>query len=250
MKSPPTFKDHFSGQAVAYEKYRPHYPRELFAWLAANSPYRELAIDVATGNGQAAQALAEFFNEVVATDASAAQLANAAPKPRVRYLCEPAERISLPDSSVDLVVSSQAAHWFDWPAFAAEARRVLRPGGMLAIWSYRDFVVQADIERLLHDFSREVVGPYWPRERRHVEECYRSLALPFAECAAPSFEMRAEWDCESVLGYIGTWSAVQRCRKRSGRDPIALLSPMLRKTWGKGTQTVRWPLTLTVCHRQ
>ena len=250
MKSSPTFKDHFSGQAVDYEKYRPRYPRELFAWLAANSSHRDLAVDVATGNGQAAIGLAEFFNEVVATDASAAQLVNAAPKPRVRYLREPAERISLPDSSADLVVSAQAVHWFNWPAFTTEACRVLRPGGLLAFWSYRDFIVQAAIERLVHEFSREVVGPYWPRERRHVEECYRGLALPFPECAAPSFEMRAEWDCESVLGYIGTWSAVQRYRQRSGRDPMALLAPALHKAWGTGTRSVRWPLTLKVCLRQ
>ena len=249
MKSPPPFKDHFSGEASAYEKYRPRYPRELFAWLAANSPRRNLAVDVATGNGQAAIALAEYFNEVVATDASASQLAAAKPKPRVRYQREPAERISLPDSSVDLVASAQAAHWFDWPAFTAEACRVLRPGGLLAIWSYRDFVAQDEIERLVHEFSREVVGPYWPRERRHVEECYRGLELPFLECATPSFEMRADWDCESVLGYIGTWSAVQRCRKRSGRDPIALLAPPLRRAWGAGTRSIRWPLTLKACCR-
>ena len=248
MKSPP-FKDHFSGQAGDYEKYRPRYPHELFAWLAANSPHRDLAVDVATGNGQAALALAEIFNEVVATDASAAQLAKAARMPRVCYRREPAEQISLADSSVDLVVSAQAAHWFDWTAFTAEACRVLRPGGLLAIWSYRDFVVQADVERLLHEFSREIVGPYWPRERRHVEERYRGLPLPFPECAVPSFEMSAEWDCESVLGYIGTWSAVQRCRKRSGRDPIALLAPDLRSAWGARTRIVRWPLTVKAGHR-
>ena len=244
-----SFKDHFSGQAGDYDKYRPRYPRELFAWLAANSSGRDLALDVATGNGQAALALAEFFNEVVATDASASQLENAARKPRVRYQREPAERMSLPDASADLVVSAQAAHWFDWAAFAAECRRVLRPGGLLALWSYRDFVVQADIERLVHEFSREVVGPYWPRERRLVEECYRGLALPFPECAVPPFEMYVEWDCDSALGYIGTWSAVQRCRKRSGRDPVALLEPPLRKAWGAGTRSVRWPLTIKAGRR-
>ncbi|MGH8135250.1 MAG: hypothetical protein ACRER4_02785 [Steroidobacteraceae bacterium] len=92
--------------------------------------------------------------------------------------------------------------------------------------------------------------PHYPRERRHVEECYRGLALPFPECAVPPFEMRAEWDCESLLGYLRTWSAPQRCRKRSGRDPIALLAPALRRAWGAGTQSLRWPLTLKVGHRR
>ena len=196
--SPRAFKDHFSGQASAYEKYRPRYPRELFAWLAAASPGRDLAVDVATGNGQAAVALAEYFDCVVATDASAAQLKEAQAKPRVRYVCEPAERLSLPDSSADLIVSAQAAHWFDWAAFAAATRRVLRPGGLLAIWTYGRFVVELEIDGLVEEFSRDVVGPDWPRERRHVEEGYRDLPLPFPECAAPRFEMRADWDIESL----------------------------------------------------
>ncbi len=131
MTAAPEFKDHFSGQAPAYEKYRPRYPPELFAWLAASSPGRDLAVDVATGNGQAAAALSEYFDSVFATDASAAQLGEAQAEPRVRYRREPAERISLPDASADLVVSAQAAHWFNWAAFMAEACRVLRPGGAI-----------------------------------------------------------------------------------------------------------------------
>lgn len=249
MKSTPAFKDYFSGQAGAYEKYRPRYPRDLFAWLATNSPGRDLAVDVATGNGQAAIALAEFFDSIVATDASAAQLGEAQAKPRVRYRCEPAERISLPDSSADLVVSAQAAHWFDWAAFAVEALRVLRPGGLLAIWCYGRFVVQPEIDRLVEDFSRDVVGPHWPRERRHVEDGYRDLPLPFPACAVPQFEMQADWDGESVLGYLGTWSATQRCRKWSGRDPLALLQPRLTSAWGAGTRILRWPLVVKAAHR-
>jgi SAM-dependent methyltransferase len=249
MKSTPAFKDHFSGQAGAYEKYRPRYPRELFAWLAANSPGRDLAVDIATGNGQAAIALAEFFDSVVATDASAAQLKEAQAMPRVRYVCEPAERISLPDSSVDLIVSAQAAHWFDWAAFAAETRRVLRPGGLLAIWNYGRFVVEPEIDGLVEEFARDVVGPYWPRERRHLEEGYRDLPLPFPECAVPRFEMRADWDIESVLGYLGTWSATQRYRKRNDRNPLALLAPLLTGAWGADTRSLRWPLCIKAGHR-
>jgi len=249
MKSTPAFKDHFSVQAIAYGKYRPRYPRELFAWLAANSPARDLAVDVATGNGQAAIALAEFFHGVIATDASAAQLKVAEEKPRVRYLCEAAERISLPDASADLIVAAQAAHWFDWPAFIAEARRVLRPGGLLAFWCYGNCESGPDIDRLLGNYSRDVVGPYWPRERRHVEEAYRELSLPFPDVAAPRFDMQADWDIESVLGYLGTWSATQRYRQLNGRDPLALLAPLLAEAWGTGTQQLCWPLVIKAGRR-
>ena len=249
MISPPAFKDHFSGQAVAYEKYRPRYPPELFAWLAANAPARDLAVDVATGNGQAALALSEFFDGVVATDASAAQLKAAQARPRVRYRCEPAERISLPDGSADLIVVAQAAHWFDWPAFQSEARRVLRPSGLLAFWCYGNCNSEPDIDRLLLDFSRDVVGPYWPRERRHVEEDYRELALPFPAVGVPGFDMRADWDFESALGYLGTWSAAQRYRQRNARDPLALLAPLLTRAWGTGSRELRWPLVIKAGRR-
>jgi SAM-dependent methyltransferase len=249
VKSPPAFKDHFSGQASAYEKFRPRYPPELFAWLAANAPSRDLAVDVATGNGQAAIALLEFFHEVVATDASAAQLKAAQARPRVRYLCEHAERLSLADASADLIVVAQAAHWFDWPAFQAQACRVLRPGGLLAFWSYGNCRSAPDIDRLLEDFSRDVVGPYWPRERRHVEEAYRELPTPFPEVAVPHFDMLVDWDIGSMLGYLGTWSAVQRYRQRNGRDPLTLLMQPLTEAWGAGPRQLRWPLVIRAGRR-
>jgi SAM-dependent methyltransferase len=239
-----TFNDHFSSQSKAYQRYRPEAPAALFEWLAAVAPGRGLALDVGTGNGQAAVALAAHFDAVIATEPSAAQLAEARPHPRVTYRQEPAEAMSLASASADLVVASQAAHWFDWPRFTAEALRVLRPGGVLAVWCYDDCEVTADIDRLRADFSRDVVGPYWPRERRHVEEGYRGLELPMPPLAAPGFEMRTHWEVTGMLGYLDTWSAVRRCRVRSGRDPLALAIEPLAAAWGEGRRAMRWPLTL------
>jgi SAM-dependent methyltransferase len=238
------FKDHFSGQARAYRECRPDYPPELFAWLGDTTPGHRLAIDVATGNGQAAVALAEHFEHVIATEPSAAQLAQAPRHARVEYRQEPAEAISAEARSADLVVAAQAAHWFDWPRFTAEAARVLRPAGVLAIWCYGKCTVSVEVDRLVRDFSRDVVGPYWPRERRHVEEAYRDLAPPFPPLAAPAFEMRARWDATAMLGYLDTWSAVSRCRTRTGREPLELLAGPLTGAWGEGMREVRWPLAL------
>jgi SAM-dependent methyltransferase len=244
MTVPSTFKDHFSGQSQAYRDCRPGYPPELFAWLAEIAPGRRLAIDVGTGNGQAAVALAGYFERVLATEPSAEQLTQARPQPRVEYRQEPAEAITAETGSADLLVAAQAAHWFDWPRFTAEAARVLRRGGVLAVWCYGNCGVAPEIDRLVRDFSRDVVGPYWPRERRHVEEAYRDLVPPLPALAAPTFEMRARWDARARLGYFGTWSAVSRCRIRSGRDPVALLAGPLAAAWGDGLRDVRWPLTL------
>lgn len=156
------FKDHFSGHSDAYERYRPDYPAALYAWLAEQSPARKLAVDVATGNGQAAVGLAGHFEAVVGLEPSAEQLRQARRHPRVEYRQEPTEAMSLAAGSADLIVAAQAAHWFDWQAFIAGVRRVLPPGGVLAIWCYGLFDCDPAIDRLMDDFSRDLVGPWWP----------------------------------------------------------------------------------------
>jgi SAM-dependent methyltransferase len=244
MPDPASFKDHFSAQAREYRRHRPEYPSALFEWLAARSPGRALALDVATGNGQGAVALAGWFERVIATEPSAAQLAAAPAHPRVEYRREAAEAISLGDGSVDLLVAAQAAHWFDWPRFLAEALRVLRPGGVLAFWTYGHCRVSPRIDRLVADFYRDVVGPYWPRERRHVEEGYRELRVGRPPIEPPDFEMASHWDVHAMFGYLDTWSAVRRARALTGRDPLALLAGPLASAWGEVTRDVRWPLAV------
>lgn len=244
MPDPIPFKDHFSDQAQDYERYRPAYPPALFEYLAAAAPAREHAVDVGAGNGQSAIGLAAHFAQVLATDPSRAQLALARPHPRVTYRCQPAECIDIEAASVDLLVAAQAAHWFDWQRFPSEVLRVLKPGGVVAIWTYELFSVDPDVDTILADFYRNVTGPYWPRERRHVEEGYASLPFPFEEWPAPRFFLQTRWSVDEALGYLGTWSSVVRYRRLRGRDPVALVEPLLRRAWGSGELTLRWPIHL------
>ncbi len=243
-----TFKDHFSVRSSDYARYRPRYPTALFDWLAAQPPSHSLAWDVATGSGQAATELAAHFERVIATEASAAQLASAEAMANIDYRHEPAERSTLSAASADLVTVAQALHWFDHPAFFAEAERVLKPSGVLAVWCYEIFettsAIDAAVARLYHD----VIGPYWPPERRWIETGYADLALPFPCIAAPAFEMALEWNLDDMLGYLGTWSAVQRYRADKGDDPIALVYGDIAAAWGApaAVRQVRWPLKLHV----
>jgi SAM-dependent methyltransferase len=239
------FKDHFSRQAWEYGRYRPGYPPQLAAHVAALAPARALALDVATGNGQAALALAAHFELVLASDPSAAQLAQAAPHPRVRYLRHAAERLPLAGGVADLLVAAQAAHWFDFARFYAEARRVLRPGGVLALWTYEKLRVDAEVDRAVDAFYADVVGRYWPPERRYVEQGYRTLPFPLAELPSPPFELVTEWPLEHALRYLGTWSAVDRYRAAEGRDPLPLIEAALAPLWPRGAvRRVVWPIHL------
>lgn len=243
-----TFNDHFAPVAASYADFRPTYPAELFAWLATLVPRRELAWDCAAGSGQASVDLAEYFARVVATDASRAQIDAAVPHPRIDYRVAPAEASGLAAASVDLVTVAQALHWFDLAGFYAEVRRVLRPGGVLAVWTYGVLSVEgAEVDALVQSFYHDTVGPYWPPERVHVENGYRTLPFPFEEIAAPPFAMEARWLLPQLLGYFRSWSATGRFIAANGHDPVAVLEERLAPLWREGeTRRVTWPLAQRV----
>lgn len=241
----PAFKDHFSGHAERYALARPSYPDALFKFLAGLLRDRQLAWDCATGNGQAAVSLARYFTRVVATDASATQIAQAMPAPGIDYRVAPAERSGLPPGSVDLVTVAQALHWFDIGQFFDEVRRVLVPGGVLAIWSYGTCRIDPACDQLVHGLYAGL-DDYWPPERAMVESGYRDIDLPGAAVACPALSMTASWRAADMLAYLGTWSATERYARAHGSDPVAALAPALSAAWGDGLRTVAWPLNLKV----
>ncbi|MGE0439970.1 MAG: class I SAM-dependent methyltransferase [Gemmatimonadales bacterium] len=241
-----TFKDLFSGGAAGYASFRPHYPAELFAWLAETSPRHDLAWDCATGNGQAAIGLAAHFDRVIATDASSGQLREAQPHPRVEYREARAEACELADRSVDLVTVAQALHWLDLAAFYAEARRVARPGALLACWMYNLPRLRGPVDAIVDRLYRDVVGPYWMPDRVHVDRNYQSLDFPEPRVEAPEFVMVDRWNVAHFLGYLRTWSAATRYLAVLGRDPVALVEAELRAAWSDGPEVreIRWPLVV------
>ncbi len=273
------FSDHFASVSNAYADFRPRYPAALFDWLADIAPARGLAWDCACGSGQASHDLAGHFARVVATDASAAQLAGAQPHVgesgggdwsagvptasrleagapsspgQVEFRQAPAEASGLADASVDLIAVAQALHWFDRPRFYAEARRVLKPDGVLAVWTYGVQTLEGEaVNASVQRFYRDTVGPYWPPERRLVEQGYRTLEFPFAEFAAPAFAMTARWSLPRLLGYFRSWSATGRYIAAHGDDPVLALAEELAPLWGDAERErqVTWPLAIRVGRR-
>jgi SAM-dependent methyltransferase len=241
-----TFKDHFSGAATGYAAHRPVYPRAVAEALAERSPGRGLAWDAGCGSGQLSGVLGEVFERVEATDASAQQIAAATPHLRVHYAVAPAEASGLPDRSVDCAVAAQAAHWFDLDAYYREVRRVARPGGLIALVTYAVMEVDPEIERLVERFYWHTLEGHWPAERKLVEEGYRSLPFPFQPVPAPALALEHRWSVEQLLGYVGTWSAVQSLNKAGRGQDLEQFGHELRAAWGHPSRerVVRWPLSL------
>ncbi len=81
-----------------------------------------------------------------------------------------------------------------------------------------------------------------------MDEGYRNIPFPFARIEAPPFAMAVDWTLEQLVGYLGTWSAVEEYKKQNGRDPRELIAAELQAAWGDAGQTRRitWPLTLLV----
>jgi len=244
-----SFKDHFSRLAAQYSAFRPAYPPAIFDYLAQLCRDRQSAWDCACGTGQATLALAERFDAVIATDASAQQVAAAHTRPNVTYRVAPAQESGIESQSVDLVTVAQALHWFDLDPFYGEVQRVLKPSGVLAVWTYGPLQVDGKgIDALFQEFYWSIVGPYWPPERRFVEAGYRGLAFPVAEIAPPSFNMEAHWERAHLLGYLRTWSATARYVDDKGVDPVTVLEERLAPLWvdAHSTRKVTWPLALRV----
>jgi ubiquinone/menaquinone biosynthesis C-methylase UbiE len=237
------FHDYFGPQATRYREYRPRYPAALFHYLAGAATGTRLAWDCATGNGQAAVRLAERFARVIATDPSDEMIALAVPHPRVTYVVAKYES-GLPDHSADVVTVAQALHWFDIDPFIREVRRVLVPSGVFAAWCYSRCTVDAAVDEIVDVFYSVTLGSFWSKERRLVDDGYRTIALPLDEIAPPPFEMLEQWSLREFANYIRTWSAVNKFIAVRGEEPVAAVEQALGEAWGDAglRRRVRFPV--------
>ena len=240
------FKDYFSDVSDGYARYRPHYPDALFEQLANWAYAHDHAWDCATGNGQAAHGLARHFARVTATDASETQISNAVPHPQIAYGVAPAEDSGLEDASIDLILVAQAAHWFDMHRFNAEARRVLKPGGVVALVTYGMFQSVPEIDAMLRISYKGELRKHWAPERKHIEAGYETLPFDFEEIETKPMTMTVNWSLDQVLGYLNTWSGIRKLNRAEGRDLVAEWRPLIEKYWGEGLRTITWRLMIKV----
>jgi ubiquinone/menaquinone biosynthesis C-methylase UbiE len=238
------FEDHFSKQSGQYAQYRPQYPDEIYAYLAELAPGQSLAWDCGTGNGQAAIGLTKYFDKVYATDASAEQISRAYSHDKVDYRVERAEHVSLNNSSADLITVAVAIHWFNFDEFYREVKRVLKPNGILAAWTYSLTEISSEIDPLIHGYYSEILSGYWPERIHYLEEQYKTIPFPFEEIVSPLFVMKVHWDLNQFAGFLDSWSATQRYKAQKGQHPLEIIWPELTVAWGNENEPrlIRWPL--------
>jgi len=239
-------KDNFSRQADSYAKYRPQYPQQLFDFILKHVTAKQNAWDCATGNGQSAKVLAKHFENVMATDISQKQLDKAEYANNIQYTLQPAEQTNFADNSFDLVVVSQALHWFATEDFYKEVRRVAKPSSVFAAWSYSLLFISPEIDKLVRSYYIDIIGPYWDAERKYVDEEYTTILFPFDEIAAPKFDMRYYWNIEELEGYFNTWSALQKFITANDYNPVPGIIGRIKPHWTNEKMEIRFPLHLRI----
>lgn len=198
----------FSDRASAYARYRPDYPAAALEAVldAAGVPPSEIVVaDLGAGTGISSRLIAERGALVHAVEPNAAMRERIAAHPRIRPVAAPAEALPFESGSIDLVTAFQAFHWFDPEPALAEARRVLRTGGALAlVWNERDDerdAFTAEYRILVREASNDHSAE---SRMEHVGPLYASPHFTNVRKLAFPHEQRLDWD--GVIGRLRSTS--------------------------------------------
>ncbi|MEP7373871.1 MAG: class I SAM-dependent methyltransferase [Chitinophagaceae bacterium] len=237
-------KDNFSRQSDIYARYRPSYPQALYDFILSHASNKEAAWDCGTGNGQAAKELSRSFTKVFATDISQKQIEKAVQADNIFYSVQPAEQTNFPDNSFDLVTVAQALHWFRFDEFYKEIKRVTKPGGIFAGWTYSLLRITDEINALIEDHHYKTLDGYWDDERKYVDEEYRNIPFPFKKINVPAFIIEYNWTIEELEGYLNTWSGLQKFITKNNYNPVDGLIQRIKPYWKQEQMKVIFPVHL------
>jgi ubiquinone/menaquinone biosynthesis C-methylase UbiE len=225
------FKDYFSTQAKEYSKNRPKYPKELFVYLSSLVNEHKTAWDCATGNGQAAIGLEPYFDKIIATDASSSQIDHAELHPKIEYRTATAENSGLLSDSIDLLTVATAIHWINSELFFPEVKRIVKNGGVIAVWTYSECMINEEIDVISKYYTHDIVGKYWAPEIKKAWDFENKILLPFETIDTPDFEFHLNWDLNDYLKFLYTWSATHNYLKETGNNPIELVYDEFLNAW-------------------
>jgi SAM-dependent methyltransferase len=168
------------------------------------------------------------------------------PHDKVTYWVEKAEHSSLASNSADLLTIANALHWFDFDVFYEEARRVLKPGGVIAAWAYGVPTISPEIDLIVNHLHDVTLHDYWVAENRLVEQGYTTIPFPFEPISCPDFVYQKPMNLHNLIAYLNTWSATQRFMEQHHFNPADQLFDTLSEVWvdAKEGKVVTWRLVL------
>jgi SAM-dependent methyltransferase len=230
----------FDPLSVIYPDCRPSYPDSLFRDLVRLAARRRLAFDAASGTGQSALRLASWFDTVVAVDQSPGQIREAKKRghpANVDFRQARAEASGLENDSVDLVTCAQAVHWLSLDEFYGELERVLRRGGVFAVWGFTVPRVSGPIDRFVRElYNSGELWPYWAHWRPLLDGAYRGLRLPFGGGGSElRYKMREMWRLGRFQDYLRSWPAVAQAQQDSDISKQRFIDDSIDKVasaWG------------------
>jgi hypothetical protein len=236
----------FSRQREDYKKARPAYPKAFIEAISNPCKNHNLAWDCATGNGQAAVSLSNYFNHVIATDVSQTQINLAMQKSNVTYRVESAEHTTLLPNSVDMINAAQAIHWLDIKSFYNTVRQVAKEGAVIALYGFREVSVSSKIDQLIHKYIQEIVGNDWNKGKEYYDSKYQSVPFPFKEIELPDFSIKLNWTLDKMLGLLDSYSGPQHYLDRVGQLPSNEIREEMFQLWGN---QARREVVIPILHR-
>jgi hypothetical protein len=104
--------------------------------------------------------------------------------------------------------------------------------------------INDDIDKLIKTLYTEILGIYWDKERKFIDDHYQTLPFPYKETQIPSFQIDCEWNFAQLIGYLNTWSALNHYKKVNRINPLEELLPELQNIWGSEdvVRPVRFPV--------
>ena len=123
-------------------------------------------------------------------------------------------------------------------------------GGVIAAWAYGLHSVSREIDKITQFLYEDVLGSYWPKERKIVENRYQDIPFPFEDIETPVFQIELDWSLSELLGYLYTWSSVQKYIQKNNSDPVKQVYDSLAAAWGEKNawykRKVVWPIYMRV----
>ncbi len=211
-------------------------PDGLIDWISALCPSTAVAIDCGAGLCDVSAMLTARFDAVQAVDISLRTLKAGFAASNLFKVTADAADLPVRSGCSDLVISMQSLHFFDLPCHTAQARRVLKPGGIFAALCYGDLELKPPLRRTFANL-RATIGPFWETEKRLTDCGYRTLDFGdgFTEVAQPPAGLKRKMSVREISTYFARSSAARAATAMATGRP-------LRYPSGTSSGWAIWPI--------